>query len=199
MGPTRGIWLCALLCAAGCQTTEGGLRAVDENNAYAASLWQAEGFVIKGDTRRVSLDFQPPPLRKDMDSDTYFMYLSLPLHPLNGIEFHNPSVGVGWSDMAMQFTNVFTPFPASEPNPYRRTLKRGEIVFEEPVDWQSPPTSSHELELGPVDVRHAAYAAALRDEMYYGAPWRLSGDVVARAEGAPKSSADGFDPSKQTD
>jgi hypothetical protein len=155
--------LAALLGVAGCQS-DLEMRNLNRNGAYAASVWETEGFSFESDTRMVILDFQQPPIGHIVDSDTYIGYISIPLHPKRGLLFTNPSFGVGWSDVGMSVGGIFDPTP--DKLPHGRRVK---IVTPEPEDDDimnatiRARTALHEME---VDPRYLEYAQSLRESLY---------------------------------
>jgi len=149
--------LAALLGVAGCQSNLD-MRNLNRHGAYAQTVWETEGFAFESDTRLVVLDFHEPPLGHIVDSDTYIAYISIPLHPEDGLQFNNPSFGVGWSDVGMSFAGIFDPTP--DPLPYGRRVK---VAPNDLLDYEGSGVGPY---LTPVDPRYQAYAEALRESMY---------------------------------
>ncbi len=172
-----------MLCAAGCQH-DLALRAVDSNDTYVTTIRDVEALVIESDTRRVSLEFSPPPVDDAIDSDMVFAYLSLPLHPVRGIEFDNPGFGVGWSNTAMTFARVIEPFSRKQSVGAWDGDFFAEMLVDVPAELPKRRAATSTQEAGPVDPRFVEYAAALRELVYASGEWP-AGDVLA---GLPQTS-----------
>lgn len=158
-----GLLSVALLGVAGCQT-DMQIRNLNKNGAYAENMWRTEGFSFESDTRQVILNFDRPPVEDVVDSDTYIAYISIPLHPIHGLQFNNPSFGVGWSDVSMSFSGIFDPTP--EKIPYgQRVRVVPDDIFENTGEIEEI-TTGEGRDWSMVDPRYQAYAAALRDHLY---------------------------------
>lgn len=199
MRQTRAVLAAALVCAAGCQH-DLALRPGNDRNGYVSDIGDADRFIIVSDTRRVSLQFLPPPVGEYISSDTVFFYLSIPLHPLRGIEFDNPGLGLGWSNRAMAFTRVFDPAPGYSPA-YAWPAESAEGAV---TDW-SPlraRTSADPagLESTSVDPRYADYAAVLREDVYRSNSARGAGRLASTgAESASVGSSVAVQPQRSDD
>ena len=149
--------IAALLCAAGCQS-DVDLRPADKQHVYGAA---SDDLLLLSDTRRVTIDFRTPPVNKDIDSDTVFVYLSLPLHPINGPEFNNISLGGGWQDAAMSFNGLFQPFPKHLAYWDPKGLDPNASLVEWPEGTGLHRPAEPSPDMNKVDERYAEYAAAL--------------------------------------
>ncbi len=157
-----GLLSVALLGVAGCQT-DMQIRNLNRNGAYAENMWRTEGFSFEYDTRQVVLNFDRPPVEDVVDSDTYIAYISIPLHPIHGLQFNNPSFGVGWSDVSMSFSGIFDPTP--DKIPYGQRVKVvPDDIFENTGEIEE--ITSGRGEWTAVDPRYQAYAETLRESLY---------------------------------
>jgi len=175
MRQTRAVLAVALVCAAGCQH-DPALRAADTDGAYRSYARERDRLRIVSDTLRVSLESTSASLNQDIENDMVFVYLSLPLHPIRGIEFDNPGIGVGYANTAMSFANVFEPFNGRS---YSRTWT-DETLGASMVEWPPvrAPRKVASSDMG-VEPEYAVYADALRDEVYRTHP-ATGDDVMAR-------------------
>ncbi len=187
MRQARTLLAAALLCAAGCQS-DLALRPVDERIAYARSLRDADGVVIVSDTRHVVLDFESPPVDDDIEGDMVFAYLSIPLHPVQGFQWNNPSIGGGWSNMAMSFTGVFQPLEFLRSAHGWEYFTGNDSLTKWLADHPQLPMSAPRLDVEPVDPRFAEYAAAAWDDVYQrGAP---VAEVLAQSASTSSAAAE---------
>lgn len=150
----------ALLGVAGCQT-DMEMRHLNRTGAYAASVWDTEGLAWESDTRRVTLDFERPPVGHIVDSDTYIAYISVPVHPKRGLIFTDPSFGVGWSDVAMSVGGIFELTPGKLPYDKRVKVVPDDII----IDMEKYSNGIGD-NWSPVDPRYEAYAKLLREHLY---------------------------------
>jgi hypothetical protein len=183
MRQARTALAAVLLCAAGCQS-DIALRRVDPDRSARES---DKDLIIMSDTRRVTLDFTTPPVNDSIDDDMIFAYLSLPLHPLNGVEFNRFSVGAGWQNTAMSFSGLVDPsdiIPAIQA--WRHFDPNASLLD---VPGANPPYVMREPspDMNEVDPRYPEYSAALMDAaLRHG---ETGGDVMAEAPKAPVPTA----------
>ncbi len=90
---------------------------------------EAQRILFESDNRYVAMDLVEARTSGIVDDDAVVAYLMVPWSGRDGFHFGNPGVGVGWSSVAAEFSEMFN--PKSE---WNDGLK--------PIDWSADPESS---------------------------------------------------------
>jgi hypothetical protein len=151
----------ALLTAAGCQH-ELGSRSPGLSS-WSDPKQDFNGFLL-GDTRQVTLNFEPPPVKHDMDHDMVFGYMSVPVH--NGsLALRTPSFGIGYSNTAMTFSKLVVTAKGDTTPLWGEPKPENSLVML--PAWRPYPDRPRErvtVREPKVEARFAAYAASIRAE-----------------------------------
>lgn len=112
------------LALSGCQSGVGVANL--DRISYAPQLYDARGLLFETDRRYVVMQFTQSPMDGVVDSDSYIGYVSLPVRDGWRLDFDDPGLAVGWSNLAIVFSDMFDRKSVS---PYERL----------PYDWLDVP------------------------------------------------------------
>jgi hypothetical protein len=148
--------------------TAAGCQHELASRSPALSSWtdpkqDFNGFLL-GDTRQVTLNFEPPPVKHEMKHDMVFGYISVPVH--NGaLALRTPSFGVGYSNTAMTISSVVL---SREDNGDLWAKQVRETSLYGWTTWQPYPDRPREkvkVREPKIEARFASYAASIRAEV----------------------------------
>lgn len=90
---------------------------------------EAQRILLESDNRYVAMDFVQARTSGIVDDDAIVAYLIVPWSGRDGFQFGSPGVGIGWSSLAVEFSEMFNP---------KSEWKDGS----KPIDWSADPESS---------------------------------------------------------